>query len=158
MAPAALRERLAQNRVQVIDLRPSASFRRGHIAGALWSIRPRLAGLGLESSRPLVLTAETPALAALAAVDLREIGHEELFFLAPDEAAWLEAGLALEESAGPTDAEAIDYLFFVHGRQDGDKAAMRAYLAWEQALVGQLDAQERATFDLDPLIERQAGG
>ena len=157
MPPAALRERLARDQFQIIDLRPSASFRRGHIAGALWSIRPRLTGLGLEPSRPLVLTAETPALAALAAVDLREIGHEESFFLAPDEAAWLEAGLALEESAGPTDAEAIDYLFFVHGRHDGDKAAMRAYLAWEQALVGQLDAQERATFDLDPLIERQAG-
>ncbi len=158
MPAADLRERLAQNRVQVIDLRPSASFRRGHIAGALWSIRPRLAGLTLEPSRPLALTAETPALAALAAIDLREMGPEEPVFVAPDEAAWREAGLALEESTGPSDADAIDYLFFVHGRHDGDKAAMRAYLAWELALIGQLDAQERATFDLSPLMERQVGG
>jgi rhodanese-related sulfurtransferase len=158
MSPAALRERLRRDAIQVIDLRPSPSFRRGHIAGARWSIRPRLGTLALEPSRPLALSAETPALAALAAVDLRELGHEDVFFLAPEAAAWAEAGLALEESARPTEAEAIDYLFFVHGRHDGDKAAMRAYLAWEQALVGQLDAQERATFDLDPLVERQAAG
>ncbi len=65
-------------------------------------------------------------------------------------------GAGEARTGAPSDGEAIDYLYFVHGRHDGDKAAMRAYLAWEQGLVGQLDAQERATFDLDPLVERQA--
>jgi len=37
----------------------------------------------------------------------------------------------------------------VHDRHDGNKAAARRYLAWEQQLVSQLDEHERASFRLD---------
>ena len=99
-----------------------------------------------------MLTAETPAIAALAALDLGEMGHEAFTFLPPEEAAWRAAGLAIESGGGPSDAEAIDYLSFVHDRHEGNKQAMRDYLAWETGLIAQLDAQERAIFDLAPLI------
>jgi len=46
----------------------------------------------------------------------------------------------------PADAECIDFLFFTHGRHDGNAEAARQYLAWEIGLVDQLDAQERAVF------------
>jgi hypothetical protein len=39
-------------------------------------------------------------------------------------------------------------LFFVHDRHAGNKAAMRQYLAWETGLLAQLDAQERAEFQV----------
>ena len=152
--PAELKARLEHNEVQLVDLRPSTTFRRGYIVGAVWSIRPRLATLGLDTARPVVLTAETPDIARLAAMDLSEVGHAALSFLPAEEAAWQEAGLAIESGGGPSDAEAIDYLFFVHDRHTGNKEAMRGYLAWETGLIGQLDAQERAVFDLAPLVRQ----
>ena len=48
----------------------------------------------------------------------------------------------------PPDQEAIDHLFFVHDRHDGNLESSRRYLAWETGLVGQLDAAERAEFKL----------
>jgi hypothetical protein len=64
-------------------------------------------------------------------------------------AAWQQAGLPVEATPdSPTDAECIDYLFFVHDRHDGNKEAARRYLAWETGLVPQLDAQELAAFRL----------
>ncbi|MDP1293591.1 rhodanese-like domain-containing protein, partial [Klebsiella variicola] len=51
------------NAVNLIDLRPSMAFRKGHIPGARWSIRSRLKA----DNRPLVLLAYDPALAAFAA-------------------------------------------------------------------------------------------
>ena len=53
----------------------------------------------------------------------------------------------------PADVDAIDYLFFVHDRHDGNLEAARGYLAWEIDLVAQLSAAERAAF---PLLEPRA--
>jgi hypothetical protein len=50
--------------------------------------------------------------------------------------------------AKPADGDAIDYLWFVHDRHDGNLDAARRYLAWEQGLIAQLDAEEKAEFDL----------
>ena len=55
--------------VQVIDLRPSMSYRKEHIAGAVWSIRPRIA-TAADAARAVVLVADEPGIAALAALDL----------------------------------------------------------------------------------------
>ncbi len=64
-------------------------------------------------------------------------------------AQWRHAGLEVVASADvPSDAERIDYLFFVHDRHSGNKAAARAYLEWETGLLAQIDAQERALFCL----------
>ena len=46
----------------------------------------------------------------------------------------------------PPDADRIDFLFFVHDRHEGNKAAMRGYLQWETGLLAQLDDEERASF------------
>ena len=44
------------------------------------------------------------------------------------------------------DADCIDFLFFTHGRHEGNAEAAAPYLAWEIGLVDQLDAQERGSF------------
>jgi 3-mercaptopyruvate sulfurtransferase SseA len=62
--------------------------------------------------------------------------------------AWLAEGLALESSPSlPPDSDCIDFLFFVHDRHDGNRAAARQYLAWEVQLVAQLDALELQSFN-----------
>jgi hypothetical protein len=58
--------------------------------------------------------------------------------------------------SGPSDGEAIDFLFFVHDRHAGNLDAARRYLAWETQLLEQLDQAERAEFRLIDLADARA--
>ncbi|MFK7944591.1 MAG: rhodanese-like domain-containing protein [Paracoccaceae bacterium] len=129
---------------RILDLRASAKYRAGHLPGAEWAIRPRLSmDFG---SAPIVLIADDPAVAQLAAVDLREAGVTDISRLDP---AWQSPGTSLQSSTDtPSDTDRIDYLFFVHDRHDGNLAASQAYLDWETGLVAQLDPRERAVFKI----------
>ncbi|WP_439865168.1 cystathionine beta-lyase [Pseudomonas antarctica] len=130
----------ALNDVNLIDLRPSMVFRKGHIPGSQWSIRSRLKA----DHRPLVLVADDPALAAFAAQGLNAQLLEGGF------AAWAAAGLQVgEDPQTPPDAECIDFLFFTHDRHSGNKDAARQYLAWEIGLLAQMSEAEIAS--LKPL-------
>lgn len=135
------------NGTQAIDVRPGMRYRAGHIAGAVWSIRPRLDRLTLDLARPVVLLAEDAALAAWASEDLRALGVQDIKVNTGSPASWSAQGIAIEASpAVPADADCIDYLFFVHDRHDGNKAAARQYLAWETNLVKQIDDRELAGY------------
>jgi len=148
-AAAALR----QDRLQLIDLRPSMSYRLGHIAGATWSIRPRLAAAVADKAKTIALIADDPAIAQLAAIDLAELGCGEVRLLAPAPSApW--PGIAIVATPQePCDRDAIDFLFFTAKRHEGTAEAAEAarqYLAWEVGLIDQLDAQERGAFRIGP--------
>jgi rhodanese-related sulfurtransferase len=142
-----LSQLLSGDNVQLIDLRPSMDYRKEHVDRAVWSIRPRIASAATDRRKPVALIAEEPAIAALAAQDLSEAGHNDIRLLAGGHAAARSAGLPVVTSPdNPSDADCIDFLFFTHRRHEGDPAAARQYLAWETSLIGQLDAQERAAF------------
>jgi rhodanese-related sulfurtransferase len=147
IAPGEVAERLRHGRVRLIDLRPSMSYRKEHIAGAVWSIRPRIGAAVLDPAVPVVLIADEPGMAALAALDLAEAGVGEVRLLPGGHEAGRAAALPVVATSGmPGDADCIDFLFFTHGRHEGNAEAARRYLAWEVALVDQLDAQERRSF------------
>jgi rhodanese-related sulfurtransferase len=134
--------------LQIIDLRPAMTFRQGHIAQAQWSIRPRIAA-AIRGIKTTVLVADEPGVAALAARDLGEAGCTDIRLLAGGLSDWRDAGLPILATPDrPTDADCIDFLFFVHNRHDGDAEAARQYLAWETGLLDQLDPQERGAFRL----------
>ena len=147
---AAELQQALQNKVcTVFDLRPSMEFRKAHIPGSRWSIRPRLPEDARGASLPIVLIAEHADVARLAATELPESQRSEVKLLAGGWQAWLAAGGATTSTpADPPDADCIDFLFFVAQRHHGDKAAARQYLAWEMNLLQQLDAEERAAFKL----------
>jgi rhodanese-related sulfurtransferase len=147
---SALVQALDNGSVQTIDLRPSMVFRQGHVAQALWSIRPHIAAAAKRGTTT-VLVADEPDIAALAALDLREAGITDIRLLAGDLAAWRSGSLSILATPDhPADADCIDYLFFVHNRHEGDAEAARQYLAWETGLLAQLDAQERGAFRIAP--------
>jgi cystathionine beta-lyase len=103
----------------------------------------------LDPAAPVALVADEPGVAALAALDLAEADVREVQLLEGGHEAARAAGLPVVPSPGlPNDADCIDFLFFTHGRHEGNADAARQYLAWEIALVDQLDAQERASFHL----------
>jgi len=133
----------------LLDLRASVEFRKGHIAGARWAIRPRLGALGLRVEDDIILAGGRNT-AELAVMDLRDFNCAKLSFLEGVAEDWKAAGLDIAETpAEPADAACIDYLFFVHDRHAGNLDAARGYLEWELALVEQMDEQERGIFALD---------
>jgi cystathionine beta-lyase len=149
----ALADALKDDAVALIDLRSSRAYRHGHIAGARWSIRPLLTRALAGEQRPLVLVADDPRLAALAALELPQ-AEVRLLEGGPD--AWRSAGLALREGVDTLpDAQCIDFLFFTHDRHAGNKDAARQYLAWEIGLLAQMSAEEIAS--LKPLHEPVQG-
>jgi rhodanese-related sulfurtransferase len=149
IAPAGLQERLRHAHAHLVDLRASMSYRKEHIQGAVWSTRARVASAVADAADFVVLVADQAGIAALAALDLAEVGVREVRLLDGGHEAARAAGLPMASSPdAPGDADCIDFLFFTHGRHDGDAAAARQYLAWEIGLVDQLDAQERGAFRL----------
>lgn len=145
---AELREMLGDGSAQIIDVRPSMNYRKEHIDGAVWSIRPRVAAVA-DARKTVVLIAEAPDVAALAGLDLAEAGVRDVRVLAGGHAAAKAAGHKVASTPGdPADADCIDFLSFTAGRHEGDEAAARQYLTWEIGLVDQLDASERGSFKI----------
>lgn len=146
LSDADLAHALAQG-AQPVDIRSSMRYRASHIAGARWSVRPRLNRLALDAARPVVLLSDDAAVAAWAADDLRAAGIMDVRINTGTPESWSAHAIALESTpAEPADTDCIDYLFFVHDRHDGNKAAARQYLAWETNLVKQIDERERAAY------------
>jgi rhodanese-related sulfurtransferase len=150
---AALRE-AATGHVHLIDLRSSTAYRRGHATGTHWSIRPQLAqtlaALKAAPADTLLLFADDPSIASIAAVDLRERGFTSLYLAGDGIKTWEKAGLATASTpALPADASRIDYLFFVHDRHDGNLQAARRYLDWETGLIAQCAPDELAAFHIN---------
>ena len=146
----ALSDALKDNAVVLIDLRPSMTYRKGHIVGSSWSIRSLLASHVVDEQRPLVLLADDPQLAALAAQELPQAQRAQVQLLDGGIEAWRAAGFAVQESPDtPSNDRCIDFLFFTHDRHSGNKDAARQYLAWEIGLLAQMSDDEIAS--LKPL-------
>jgi rhodanese-related sulfurtransferase len=142
-----LKRALDAGSCSVIDIGGSMDFRKAHIPGSRWSIRPRIAEAARNLRGIVVLTADDPDIVRLAAIDLGEAGIKDLRVLGGGLSAWTKLGYPTQASPGvPPDAECIDYLFFVHDRHAGNREAMKQYLAWETGLIARLDAEEKALF------------
>src|SRR5450830_1216330 len=139
----------AQHLPALIDVQASMAYRLRHATGARWAVRPTLTQAAPpEQGLAVLVLAPSAELAQLAAADLTEAGWTQVHWAL--QADWLAAGLPTEASPdSPSDAEAIDYLFFVHDRHDGNLEAARRYLAWETSLIAQCQADELAAFQLD---------
>jgi len=143
----ALPARLA-NGALLLDLSPGIDYRKDHIEGAVWAIRPRLDLLDVATETNIILASRGREIAELAAIDLRERGVSKISRLEGGPADWRKAGLTVVASADqPSEKDCIDFLFFVHSRHDGDLDASRRYLEWETNLLNQVDAQELSTLN-----------
>ena len=147
ISPVDLKRALGSGSCTVIDLGSSLSYRKAHIPGSRWSIRPRLVEDAQGTTGAVVLVGGDTEVARVASTELRDAGIKDVKLLDGGLAAWVAAGYATESSPDhPSDPECLDHLFFVHDRHAGNKEAMRQYLAWETGLIAQLDEQDRAAF------------
>ncbi|MFJ7809957.1 cystathionine beta-lyase [Pseudomonas asiatica] len=139
----------------LLDLRSSTAYRRRHLRGAQWAIRPQLAEQVRTQPRRLVFIADDPRVAELAASELPAAQRQAArLFPRALQAEWPQ----VEDDASLADAACIDFLFFVHDRHAGNKEAARRYLAWETGLIAQMSAAEVASFapltHADPIATR----
>jgi rhodanese-related sulfurtransferase len=149
VAPAELASWIRSRRVAVVDLSRSLAFRAGHIPGARWGVRTRLAALAplLREAEHVVVAAPDPALAALAVPELEALAHAPVSVLAGGTAAWEAAGFPLEAGrTDPPDEACVDAWLRPYDRNSGVEDAMRAYLAWEIELVRQIERDGDAPF------------
>ncbi len=148
IGPADLRDRLAAGNTVVIDLDTSRRYGQGHIPGAWFAIRSRLAGaLGkLPKAETIVLTSPDGALARLAAGDLAGSTSVPVMVLAGGTEAWASASLPLETGNARMASEPEDVVLSARERGQGREEAMREYLAWEIDLAAQMASDDDHRF------------
>ena len=146
--------RLADADMFVLDLGESRVFRKGHVPGAKWAIRSRIAATGpaLPDQGTLVLTSDDGRLAALAVAEARALTNAEVRVLAGGTKAWVAAGHATEaDPAYPADADCIDVYLRAYDRNTDVEARMQEYIDWEVALIEQIAADDDVAFRLGPI-------
>ena len=119
----------------VISVDPSDVYSKAHVPGAAWICRSRLAqktgAVVPDKSQALVVTCADGVQSAFAAVTLARLGYAKARVLTGGVRAWQAAGRPIE--TGPTRLadETDDVVLKPYER---GRAAMEAYLAWEEAL------------------------
>ena len=123
----------------ILDFGTSLQYREGHLPGASFAIRSRLADqVQTFGSKIIVCTSPDGLLARHAAADLAALLGREVHALEGGTAAWRAAGLPLEsgETRMLEPPEDVYYKPYDHKAQI--EAAMQDYLRWEVALLEQI--------------------
>ncbi len=133
----------------ILDFTPGLDYAKGHIPGARFAIRARLAETlpGLDQKEMVVLTSDDGRLARLAAAEAQAAARVPVKVLAGGNAAWRRDGLPLDDglkdAADPVDDDAFARPY---ERAEGVEDAMQQYLSWEQGLIGQIARDGTARF------------
>lgn len=125
----------------VVDLATSLNFRKGHVPGAYWTVRARLAGsmVALAHAGLILLTSPDGRLAHYAAHELRAARPDLVVrVLAGGTDAWVAAGQPLESGLDRALTETDDVWWKPYDHQGGVRQAMEDYLTWEVGLVEQV--------------------
>jgi rhodanese-related sulfurtransferase len=119
----------------VVSVDPSDVYQRAHVPGARWIGRGRLE-LRIRRAAPdtrvdVLVTCADGVQSTLAAATLRRMGYAAARVLEGGLAAWKAAGLPVESGVGTMLDEPDDV---VQKPYERGRAAMEAYLRWEEAL------------------------
>ena len=135
----------------VIDLADSRRFIAGHIDGAWWTVRARLAEAlaTLPEPKRIVVTSPDGVIAHLAAPEIEDILSCQVEVLAGGTDARVAGGHTLTPGdkrmvGGRDDVHLLPY---DHPKNEIE-AAMHAYLEWETALVPRVTRDAVARFDV----------
>ena len=144
---ATLHEKLNAGKAVVVDLDYSRQYRKGHVPGAHFATRARLAAAlkKLPKAETIVLTSPDGALAGLAAADLAGSGVSALV-LKGGTKAWIAADYPLETGDTHMADEADDVWLSARELGKNREEAMREYLAWEIDLANQMATDDDQRF------------
>ena len=150
IAVGELSRALSAGSAVVVDLDFSRRYSQGHIPGAWFATRTRLADAlaKLPAAGTIVLTSPDGRLAQLAAAELTGIATVPVVSLAGGTQAWVEAGLPLEQGATHMADEADDVVLSARERNQDRETAMREYLEWEINLVNDMATDDDHRFQV----------
>lgn len=153
---AEARDALASGTIEVLDFASSLEYRRGHIPGAWFAVRSRVAeSLRLIGAKPLVVTSTDGKFARRAAADVAAAAERPVRCIEGGTEAWQKAGLptvlGAERMASPPD----DVWYSPYDVED-QRTAMLDYLKWEVELMQKLEAEGAAPFKYFPPGKKQA--
>ncbi len=143
-----LSQALKDGKTIVVDLDFSRGYAQGHIPGAWFAKRARLADAlaKLPAANAIVLASPDGRLAQFAAADLAGVTPVPVKVLAGGTRAWTAAGLPLERGATHMADEADDVVLSARERNQDREAAMREYLEWEINLVNDMATDDDHRF------------
>ncbi len=133
--------------ITIVDLSTSPQYRRGHLPGAWFAIRGRLA-LALPKIAvrgTLVLTSEDGVLAGFAVEEARALTKAPVRYLKGGNAAWAAAGIPLSTDVKMAD-EPLDVWLKPYERAGDPKNAMNEYLSWEVDLLERIKQDGTTNF------------
>jgi rhodanese-related sulfurtransferase len=133
----------------VLDVGRSVDFRDGHIPGAIWGVRARLAAVKpqLTAARHVVITSPDGVLARLAVPEVAGLTHAAVHVLEGGTDAWHAFGRPLvKDKTTPPDEACIDFYLRPYDRNSGIEEAMNAYLSWEIDLVHEIERDGTIVF------------
>jgi rhodanese-related sulfurtransferase len=144
---AELQALIGKDGATVIDLSLSRDYRKGHIPGAWFAIRSRLARAipKITMHGEVVLTSEDGILAGLAVSEASALTKLPVRYLKGGNAAWRAAGYPLSSDARMAD-EAVDAWLKPYERTGDTKSAMSEYLAWETDLLPRIARDGTCSF------------
>lgn len=139
-----LQAAIADGDVLVLDLAPSPSYLGGHIPGAWFVSRPRLAEAAQvwPRAKRVVVTSPNGLAARYALADVASaagIPASDVAALEGGTAAWRAAGGAVTLGPERLSTPVTDVYKRPYEGTDHAAAAMQAYLEWEYGLVAQLE-------------------
>jgi len=139
---------LARGEATVVDLSLSRSYLAGHIPGAWFAIRARLAQslAKMPLKGTLVLTSEDGRLAGLAAPEAAALTAQPMRVLDGGNAAWMAAGQPLTKD-DPRMADDPDDAWLKPYERTGDtQKAAAEYLSWEVDLLARIARDGTTSF------------
>jgi rhodanese-related sulfurtransferase/predicted metal-dependent enzyme (double-stranded beta helix superfamily) len=123
----------------ILDFATSLQYRAGHIPGAAFAIRSRLANhLEELDGKEIVCTSPDGRLARYAAAELSILLKRDIPALEGGTDAWRTAGLPMEAGESRMLEPPEDVWYKPYDRKAQVEAAMQDYLTWEVALVEQI--------------------
>jgi rhodanese-related sulfurtransferase len=147
--PPLLERLLERDEALAVDLAGSLTYQGGHVPGAAWTLRTRLAAVAdvLDGRGKVVLTSRDGRFARLAAPDAADaLPGTEVLVLAGGTTAWRAAGLPLETGLTRALSKNDDVWYKPYDFEEGVEDTMRQYLAWEVDLVQQIERDGDAGF------------
>jgi len=132
---------LATGDVVVFDLASSRDYDMGHIPGAYWGVRARLAESlpKLPQKTKLIFTSPDATLARLAAPEASELTGMRVAVLTGGTQAWTNAGYKLATGLENMVDERDDTWLKPYDHVAGVEDRMRAYLTWEVDLLKEIE-------------------
>jgi 3-mercaptopyruvate sulfurtransferase SseA len=138
---------MADGTVVILDFSDSLTFGKGHIPGAWFAIRARIAEAlsKIPAGLQLVLTSEDGRFAELACLDVVQASSMPVAVLRGGNKAWSMAGLPLESGRERLTTTNDDVWYSPIDRPDPVRA-IHEYLDWETGLINQINWERGVRF------------